>query len=145
MQAQTARPRRILRVPDATDPIPLSFPQERVMFLAELAPESIAYNAQAEHPFSAAASMCPRCSVALSEIVQAPRSIFRTSIEMVDGRPRAKNSSLPAHGTLTPGRPGIGGPGLQREPRLADAIDEEIQQRFDLARGPAGRVGNWSG
>ncbi|HSL83851.1 MAG TPA: condensation domain-containing protein, partial [Thermoanaerobaculia bacterium] len=67
------------------EPLPLTFPQERIWFVLELAPGSVAYNSQVTVRFEGPLS-APVLQRALSEVVRRHEA-FRSRYFAVDGRP----------------------------------------------------------
>ncbi|HZF12336.1 MAG TPA: amino acid adenylation domain-containing protein [Thermoanaerobaculia bacterium] len=112
--------------------LPLSFPQERVWFLARLAPGSVAYNFQAEIRLQGALD-APALERALCEVVRR-HEILRTRFPEVDGGPvqviePAWEVRLPVEDLSFLPRP-------EREQAVQTRIEGEIRRPFDLDRLP---------
>jgi amino acid adenylation domain-containing protein len=113
-------------------PFPLSFPQERIWFLGQLAPESIAYNTQLTVHLAGPLDV-PALAAALGALVRR-HEIFRTSFEVLDGRP-VQWVHPPAPARL----PVVELSGLPAAARAAEAAElsrREVRRRFDVARPP---------
>ncbi|HEY9877512.1 MAG TPA: amino acid adenylation domain-containing protein [Leptolyngbyaceae cyanobacterium] len=125
----------ILPVP-RDENLPLSFAQARLWLLAQLEPDSPAYNIPAAFRLTGLLNVTA-LSQSLSEIVQR-HEVLRTTFPSVDGQPKQVISldtalTLPVIDLreLPPDQ------GLSEAQRLAT---EEAQQPFDLATGPLFRV-----
>ena len=123
------------RVPRES-PIPLSFAQERMWFLHQLAPDSSAYNIPASvrlhGPLDKDALRC-----GIVELVQRHESL-RTTFGEVDGHPVQR-----VHATLDPLWTDEDLRGIVREQREEIALQTattEARRSFDLTRGPLLRV-----
>ena len=77
--------RALLRVEAASGPAPLSFAQQRLWFLAQLDPESAAYNLPAAVDLHGALDI-PRLSITLQEIVRRHETL-RTTFQMAGSEP----------------------------------------------------------
>ena len=117
-------------------PVPLSFAQERLWFLDQLAPGSAAYNLAAVLRLSGPLAR-PALSASLEAIV-ARHAALRTTFETVAGRP--VQAIAPAGALPLP---------LTSVESLPEALREEVARRlagaaaarpFDLARGPLVRA-----
>jgi len=116
--------------------LPLSFAQARLWFLAQLEPDSPAYNIPAAFRLTGLLNVTA-LSQSLSEIVRR-HEVLRTTFPSVDGQPKQVISldtalTLPVIDLreLPPDQ------GLSEAQRLAT---EEAQESFDLATGPLFRV-----
>ncbi len=116
-------------------PLPLSFPQERVWFLNELAPGNVAYNSQAtirfRGPFRPAVFRRVLCRVVEQH------EAFRTRFPAVDGRPMQE--VLPPLDVPLPVVDLTGLPEARREPEAEALVAREVTHPFDLLRPPLAR------
>ncbi|MGH3832478.1 MAG: amino acid adenylation domain-containing protein, partial [Pseudonocardiaceae bacterium] len=117
------------------EPLPLSFPQERVWFLEQLAPGNLAYNAQAtirlRGPLDPAT-----LQATLTEIVRR-HEIFRTRFWAVDGVPvQQPLPPMPIHLPLVDLSDL---PEPERDDRAEDVIRRALRDPFDLDRPPLAR------
>ncbi|WP_282205267.1 non-ribosomal peptide synthetase [Kitasatospora fiedleri] len=117
-------------------PVPLSFPQERIWYLEELAPGNLAYNAQAtirlRGPLDPAA-----LNATLTEIVRR-HDVFRTAFRAVDGQPRQiplapMDVDLPLHDLSDEPDEAA------REKRAEEIVRRTVDAPFDLAAPPLAR------
>jgi aspartate racemase len=116
--------------------LPLSFAQQRLWFLAQLEPDSSAYNIPAAFRLIGLLNVAA-LSQSLSEIVRR-HEVFRTTFPSVDGQPK---QVISLHTALT--LPVIDLRELPQDQGLSEArrlATEEAQQSFDLATGPLFRV-----
>ncbi|HEU5229532.1 MAG TPA: amino acid adenylation domain-containing protein, partial [Ktedonobacteraceae bacterium] len=112
--------------------LPLSFSQERVWFIQQLDPGSLAYNTQTLHRLSGMLDVAA-LERSLNEIVRR-HEIFRTTFPEVDGRPVQI-----IHPALTVKLPLIDLQRLDKEEREAVAqqlIHEELRRPFALTQLP---------
>ena len=113
-------------------PLPLSFAQERVWFLDQLAPGSIAYNFQFTVRFTGPLDPAV-LGRALSEIVRR-HEVLRTSFPALDGRPvQVIHSPFPAQ---VPRVDLTGLPQALREESAERLVRQEIRRGFDVTRIP---------
>jgi amino acid adenylation domain-containing protein len=114
------------------EPIPLTFPQERVWFLLQLAPASIAYNFQ--FSIRLAGALRPELlSRALAEVIRR-HEVLRTSFPAVDGRPVQV-----IHAPFAPRLPAVDLSGVARpvrEPLLTALVRRALCDPFDVTRLP---------
>ncbi|MEG3936130.1 amino acid adenylation domain-containing protein [Microcoleus sp. B13-B4] len=125
----------ILPVPRDGD-LPLSFAQARLWLLAQLEPDSPAYNIPATFRLTGLLNVTA-LSQSLSEIVRR-HEVLRTTFPSVDGQPK---QVISLHTALT--LPVIDLRELPPDQGLSEAqrlATEEAQQPFDLATGPLFRV-----
>jgi amino acid adenylation domain-containing protein len=126
---------RIVPVPRQGE-LPLSFAQQRLWFLDQLAPGSAAYNM----PFAVRLEGeldLPAFAAALSELVRRQESL-RTVFPSVEGRP--VQAVLPAS-PVSPGAVDLAGlPGDLAGREAERLLVEEAARPFDLARGPLLRL-----
>ena len=116
-------------------PLPLSFPQERVWFLQQLAPDSIAYNTQMALRFSG--PLDPEVYArALTEIVRR-HEVLRTTFPAVDGRP--VQAIHPPFAVPLPVVDLSTVPAAEREALAERLIAEELRWPFDLTKLPLAR------
>jgi len=116
-------------------PLPLSFPQERVWFLNELSPGNTAYNSQATIRFRG--PLDPRVlEAALTEIVRR-HEIFRTRFPTVDGTP--VQEPLPPFPIRLPVVDLHGLPAGRIEDEAEALIRRDLQRPFDLLKVPLAR------
>src|SRR4051794_15194802 len=111
---------------------PLSFAQQRLWFLNQMAPGNPFYNLHAAVPFSLPLNT-EALRQALNEIVRRHESL-RTTFDTLDGRP----VQLVAP-ELSLGLPVVDLahlPGRDQEHEVVRLATEESQRPFDLARGP---------
>jgi aspartate racemase len=116
--------------------LPLSFSQQRLWFLAQLEPNSPAYNIPAAFRLTGLLSVTA-LSQSLSEIVRR-HEVLRTTFPSVEGQPK---QVISLHKVLT--LPIIDLSELPPDQRLSEAqrlATEEAQQPFVLATGPLFRV-----
>ena len=114
---------------------PLSFPQERVWFLQQLNPASIAYHFQATLTFTGQFDVAV-LEQSLNEIIRR-HQIMRTTFPAVHGQPVQI-----VHPTYLVNLPvidlqGLAGP--EREETAQRLIRDELRKRFDLTRLPLAR------
>jgi amino acid adenylation domain-containing protein len=112
--------------------LPPSFSQERVWFLAQLAPDNLSYHAHGALVFRGALDAAALES-ALSAVV-ARHEIFRTTFPTVDGRPVQR-----VHAPWTVRLPRVdfsGVPAEAREEAVQGWMREEFTRRFDLSALP---------
>ena len=112
--------------------LPLSFPQERVWFIQQLFPETLAYNFQSTLRFRGALD-CKVLERSLDEIVRR-HEIFRTTFPAIDGRPRQEihkpwRVRLDVVDLMSLPEP-------ERSQALENHISRELQQHFDLTKLP---------
>lgn len=124
-------------VPIARDSrLPLSFAQERLWFLAQLEPESLAYNIPAAVRLTGQLNV-PALEQSLNEMV-ARHEVLRTRVATEAGKPVQVIAP-----TMTLPLPVVDLCRLdetEREAQLQRLATEEIQRPFDLARGPLVRA-----
>jgi len=116
--------------------LPLSFAQQRLWFLAQLEPDSCAYNIPAAFRLTGLLNVTA-LSQSLSEIVRR-HEVLRTTFPSVEGQPK---QVISLHTPLT--LPVIDLRELPPDQGLSEAqrlATEEAQQFFDLATGPLFRV-----
>jgi amino acid adenylation domain-containing protein len=113
-------------------PLPLSFAQERVWFLNQLAPGSIAYNFQFTVRFAGALDPAALART-LSEIVRR-HEVLRTSFPAVDGRP--VQVIHPPFAAEVPQVDLAGLPEALREACAERLVHTEIRRGFDVTRIP---------
>jgi len=113
-------------------PIPVTFPQEAIWFLLQLAPGSVAYNFQFSLRFRGDLAVPALCR-ALTELVRR-HEILRTSFPAEDGRPVQRiHPPFPARmpvvdlSRLPP---------AERERRLPERVRAELGRGFDVTRLP---------
>ncbi|MDQ3942418.1 MAG: amino acid adenylation domain-containing protein, partial [Actinomycetota bacterium] len=112
--------------------LPVSFSQERVWFLQQLAPENLAYNFQATLRFVGPLDVAA-LQRSLGEIVRR-HEIFRTTFPAVEGRP-VQRIHDPWPVTL-PVLDVQDAPESEREAEAQRLIGRELQRPFDLTRLP---------
>jgi amino acid adenylation domain-containing protein len=112
--------------------LPLSFAQERLWFLDQLAPESPLYNIPAALRLRGPLSV-PAFERGLSEVVRRHEAL-RTVFGVVDGRP-VQSVLEEGFGPL-PVVDLSALPSLEREAELRRLVRSEALRPFDLARGP---------
>jgi amino acid adenylation domain-containing protein len=115
---------------------PLSYSQQRLWFLDQLAPGNIYYNVHLPIPINAAVDV-PVLERALNELVRR-HEVLRTTFAAEDGQPRQVVSR-----ELTLRMPVVDLthlPGHERETEAARISVEAFGQPFDLAAGPLLRV-----
>jgi amino acid adenylation domain-containing protein len=126
----------IAPVPRDGAPLPVSFPQERVWFLLQLAPHAIAYNFQFTLRFRG--GLRPDVlERALTEIVRR-HEVLRTTFPAVDGRPVQE-----VHPPFRVVMPRIDLAALPEDRRLPEAragVRREIRRGFDVLRLPLFRT-----
>ncbi|MGB9179573.1 MAG: amino acid adenylation domain-containing protein [Pyrinomonadaceae bacterium] len=118
------------------DKMPLSFAQERLWFLNQLSPDSVAYHVlrpmRLRGPLDV--SLLER---AFMEIVRR-HEIYRTSFPAIDGRPIQRIH--PPHPVILSPIDLSELPAAEREARIEKLIADEGQRPFDLANGPLWRL-----
>jgi amino acid adenylation domain-containing protein/non-ribosomal peptide synthase protein (TIGR01720 family)/FkbM family methyltransferase len=115
-------------------PLPLSFAQQRLWFLAQLAPEDVSYNVTAPVRVTGELDIAA-LALAFSEVVRRHESL-RTSFSDEEGRPAQRIS--PPSGTPLP-LPVVDLRGLAEPARELEArrlVEAGAVTPFDLARGP---------
>ncbi|KAB8141160.1 amino acid adenylation domain-containing protein [Chloroflexia bacterium SDU3-3] len=113
-------------------PLPLSFAQQRLWFLAQLEPDSPFYNTPAAVRLDGALAV-DALERALGEIVRRHEAL-RTTFQLVDGQP-AQVVGQPAAVELR--RHDLAAlAGEEQERQLRALMAEEARRPFDLARGP---------
>src|SRR6185369_10875826 len=116
--------------------LPLSFAQERIWFLHQLEPESVAYHVPRALRIRGPLSV-PLLEAVFSEIIRR-HEILRTTFPSREGRPlQVLNAPWPM---AIPVVDLSACPAFQREKRLARFIVEHGQRAFDLERGPLIRL-----
>ncbi|MFI9646313.1 amino acid adenylation domain-containing protein, partial [Streptomyces sp. NPDC052040] len=139
-EALTGRGERAPALPPVTrvprdQPLPLSFPQERIWFLEQLSPGNLAYNAQAtiqlRGPLDADAFRDT-----LTEIV-CRHEIFRTAFVTVDGVP--VQQIRPPRPVDLPVVDLEGVPSEERESRTEELVRDTINRPFDVTDPPLAR------
>jgi amino acid adenylation domain-containing protein len=118
--------------PAALDPIPLSFAQQRLWFLDQLAPGNPFYNVDVAIPFMVPARV-EVLERSLQEIVRRHEAL-RTTFEAIDGEPVQR-----IHAEVNLSLPVIDLRALPETERGQEALRlaaEEARRPFDLARGP---------
>ncbi len=118
---------------------PLSFAQQRLWFLDQLAPGQADYNIPAALRLTGRLNV-PALEAGINEIVRR-HDALRTVFGAVEGRPfqlalPAKLVSLPLHDLRNV-------PETERETRLACLLNEAAGRPFDLTRGPLFSVELW--
>lgn len=121
----------ITRVPRSGDE-PVSFPQERVVFISTLSPDSLAYNTQAKIHFTGELNM-DALNHALNEIVER-HEIYRTTFHIVDGHVRQRVH--PPWQVQVPVSDLLSYPESQRAAYCDKVIDAEIKQTFTIDKLP---------
>ena len=127
----TTIPRR-----STSEPPPLSFAQQRLWFLDQLQPGTVAYNVPGTFRLAGQLDV-PALEWALNEIVRR-HEVLRASFPAVDGTARQVIAD-----TLRLDIPTIDASHLDPAAREAQArrlVEEEVQQPFDLATGPVIRA-----
>ena len=113
-------------------PLPLSFPQERVWFLQQLFPTTVAYQFQATLRFTGHLDV-PALERSLTAIV-ARHEIFRTTFPAIDGQPVQEiHDPWPVRLDVIDLEPL---PDVERSAAADRAVRGELQYRFDLTRLP---------
>ncbi|HVU68905.1 MAG TPA: amino acid adenylation domain-containing protein [Ktedonobacteraceae bacterium] len=115
-----------------TEPLPLSFAQERIWFVCQLKPDNLAYNAQAVIRLSGELDI-EALRRALTEIVRR-HEMFRTTFPTLDGRPvqmihPAWQVPLPVHDLSTL-------PADEREAAARELTGEEGRWHFEITQLP---------
>ncbi|MFO0758290.1 MAG: amino acid adenylation domain-containing protein, partial [Byssovorax sp.] len=111
-------------------PLPLSFAQERLWFLASLEPESPFYNVPSALRFSGALDPAV-LERALQEVI-ARHEVLRTTFASIDGAP-----AQIIHDTIDLRLPVVDRPDLGADPAAIRAVmEDEAKRPFDLERGP---------
>ncbi len=132
-QAQAAEAPPLTPQPRPAAGAPLSFAQQRLWFLWQLAPDSAFYNMPAAIRLRGPINP-PLLARAFGEIVRRHESL-RTHFPAAGGRPvQAINPSLPVP------LPVVDLSGLADEREIERIVHEEIRRPFDLARGPVLRT-----
>jgi amino acid adenylation domain-containing protein len=115
---------------------PVSFSQQRLWFLNQLEPESVAYNVASAFRLTGRLNLVA-FQQALNEIVRRHESL-RTTFPSVDGKPVQEIS---AHQQLAVNVVDLRSMSqAEREPRARTLTQEEAQRPFDLTRGPLFRT-----
>jgi amino acid adenylation domain-containing protein len=135
--AGSAAPPPLVRV-ERTGDLPLSFAQERLWFLDQLAPGSPAYNIPAAFTLSGRLSV-PALARSFGEIVRRHETL-RTTFPLagLEGRP-AQVIALASGSTPAFPLPEVdlaGLPAARGEAELRRLVQADAQRPFDLARGP---------
>lgn len=128
----------ISRLPREQSHFPLSFSQQRLWFLCQLSPHSVAYN----NPMAARLKVEEGRNVnpellddAFNELIKRHESL-RTTFELVDGEPMqriAPSLHIPLRYVDLDGQP-------EREQQALAILDDDARQPFDLITGPLLRV-----
>jgi amino acid adenylation domain-containing protein len=114
------------------DSLPLSFAQQRLWFLSQLDPTSTAYNIVSVYRVQSRLNVAA-LEYSLRAIIQRHETL-RTTFPIVDGEPKQIISS---NVSVTVGVESLQDvPQSKREMEVDRLIREEIQQPFDLTRGP---------
>ncbi|MBW8875034.1 MAG: amino acid adenylation domain-containing protein, partial [Acidobacteria bacterium] len=120
------------------EPAPLSFAQERLWFLQQLAPESTAYNLLLAVRLEGRLDV-PALAAGLREVVRRHETL-RTTFEMIGGV-----GERPVQVVAPPGVPGdrailpvvdLSGLGARAPDEAKELAGREVGRPFDLARGP---------
>ncbi|MFI5756580.1 amino acid adenylation domain-containing protein [Streptomyces sp. NPDC051569] len=113
-------------------PLPLSFPQERIWFLEELSPGNLAYNAQATIRLRGTLDVAA-LDATFTEIVRR-HEVLRTAFTTVDGVPvQEPRPPMPVEVPLLDLTDVTG---QERERRTDEAVRETIGKPFDLTDPP---------
>ena len=115
-----------------TDPLPLSFPQQRLWFLDQLTPSTATYNIILSLPFHHPIDFAA-LERALTEIVRR-HEILRTTFVLADGHPVQQIASPTPCSVATVDLRTM--PEAQRQAEARRLASAEAQRPFDLARGP---------
>ncbi|HEX9942201.1 MAG TPA: condensation domain-containing protein, partial [Thermoanaerobaculia bacterium] len=118
------------------EPVPLSFAQERLWFLARLEPESSAYNMTFQVRLQGALD-AGALARSLTEVVRR-HEVLRTTFSSASGRP-VQVVAPPAPVPLSVADL-TGLPAVAREPEVRRLTAREADRPFDLERGPLLRV-----
>ncbi|HSF38669.1 MAG TPA: amino acid adenylation domain-containing protein, partial [Thermoanaerobaculia bacterium] len=132
--ADAVRP--IARAASGAGPFPLSFSQQRLWFLHQLAPSSSAYNVPAAFRLTGPFDV-PAFAASLIELVRRHESL-RTIFSSVDGEPVQWIEPVPRLPLSTIDLRGL--PAADREAEWLRWAWHEARRPFDLARGPLLRV-----
>ncbi|HEY3340728.1 MAG TPA: amino acid adenylation domain-containing protein, partial [Anaerolineae bacterium] len=118
-----------------TDPVPLSFSQERMWFINHLNPDNAAYNVPAALRFTGLLNT-EALAKTMDELVRR-HAALRTTFRVQDGKPVQ---------IIAPAGPAVwtredlrSGPMAQREVEAMRLLNETAQLRFDLEQGPLAR------
>jgi len=138
LEALGGRPRSaqappLERVP-RDGPLPLSYAQERLWFMAQFDPASPAYHIPAALRLTGELSVGALAG-ALAELVRHHEAL-RTTFLQVAGRPAQEIADSPTAGLALPVVDLSALPDVVRQPELSRLMDEEARRRFDLERGP---------
>jgi amino acid adenylation domain-containing protein len=118
------------------DELPLSFAQQRLWFLAQLEPESPAYNLWAAYRLRGPLNV-PALEQSLSEIVRRHEAL-RTTFAAVDGQP--VQVVAPHRPLRLPIVKLKGLPEGEKDARALQLVAEDARRPFDLAQGPLFRA-----
>ncbi len=121
--------------------LPLSFPQERLWFLDQLAPGNSAYNIPMAFRIMGSLNV-PALEQSLNQVVRRHEAL-RTTFAIVDGQPI--QVIAPEKMTLKISVVDLGElPEIQRETQALQLATEEAQRSFDLSQGPLLRAALFS-
>ncbi|HLL46016.1 MAG TPA: amino acid adenylation domain-containing protein, partial [Longimicrobiaceae bacterium] len=113
-------------------PLPLSFAQQRLWFIHQLAPGSAAYNMP--HPLRMRGPLDPGALARALDALAARHESLRTVFAVVDGEPvQVVREAAPV---ALPTADLSGLPAAAREAETRRLVGEETLRPFDLARGP---------
>jgi amino acid adenylation domain-containing protein/non-ribosomal peptide synthase protein (TIGR01720 family) len=112
---------------------PVSFAQQRLWFLHQLAPDTPSYNCGGALRIHAAIDP-DLLKRSVNEIIRR-HEVLRTTFQVIEGRPAQVVS-----GTLEIALPVIDLGGSAAQAKIESLVAEEVKQPFDLTRGPLLRV-----
>ena len=117
-------------------PLPLSFAQQRLWFLDQLMPGSIAYNITGAVRLTSSLNIAA-LEQSITEVLRR-HEVLRTTFRVVDGQPF--QSIAPAKPFILPVTDLKDLPEAEREAEARRLATEEAHRPFDLAKGPLFRV-----
>jgi Condensation domain len=134
--AQVTSTKRLIQITSREADIPLSFAQQRLWFLDQLMPGSIAYNMSGAVRLSGPLNIAA-LEQSLSEVLRR-HEVLRTTFRVIDGQPFQ---------SIAPAKPFIlsvtdleSFAEAEREAEARRLASEEAQRPFDLAKGPLFRA-----
>lgn len=137
-QEKEAQKRHKYTIPrrESSEPVPLSFAQQRLWFLEQLVPGSAAYHIPVAVRLQGPLDV-PVLNRCINEIVQR-HEILRTTFTTKDGRPyQVSTPALSLTVPLVDLRPL---PADRRETKVVEIAEAEARRPFDLTEGPLFRV-----
>ncbi len=132
---QRAKVQTIEKRPDGSG-FPLSFAQQRLWFIYQMAPESVAYNMPTALRLEGILNL-PALETAFIEVIRR-HEILRAIYGESDGEPVMKINPVPAQIMHSIDLQSLDQ--AEQETRIKHLVDQEAKQPFDLEKGPLTRI-----